>query len=278
MQLGGIFLKIADFLRMYAQYCGDYNSLLDNHVLCRKKYQSYDKFITAAENSETCGGLQLKDFLIMPVQRLCKYPLIFRELLETTPESHPDFDYVKKTLTKVNEIANHVNKITKTQNNFKSLTGFDDNVTGYPGKMVDEMQTREYIRDEVLSQIFPEESPKNREQKRHVYLFNDLLVLTKLQKKKKEIFKEMYNTNDITDVSQAPDVNEAIPQHSLIIKLKQNVELIFCCGASGALRNWMNDLKPQNKSKSSRNKSGRKKKKKDDTLKKRFIKINKRRR
>jgi len=141
-------------------------------------------------------------------------------------------------------VATHVNKITKTQNNLKNLTGFDDNVSGFPGKMVDSMQTREYVRDENLSQIIPDEINKG-EQKRHVYLFNDLLVLTKpVKNKKKEQFKDMYNTSDIIDVIQM-EATDTIPPHTLQVQMKDNITIILCCGTAGALRNWMNDLKPK---------------------------------
>lgn len=33
----------------------------------------------------------LHDYLIKPVQRICKYPLLFKELLKCTPAEHPDY-------------------------------------------------------------------------------------------------------------------------------------------------------------------------------------------
>jgi len=37
-----------------------------------------------------CRQLDLHAFLIKPMQRLCKYPLLLRELISCTAESHPD--------------------------------------------------------------------------------------------------------------------------------------------------------------------------------------------
>jgi len=42
--------------------------------------------------------LHLEDFLIAPVQRLCKYPLLLRELKKFTPESHSDFKPVQEAM------------------------------------------------------------------------------------------------------------------------------------------------------------------------------------
>ena len=43
------------------------------------------KLLDAARASKECRGLALEAFLIKPVQRLLKYPLFFRELLQATP-------------------------------------------------------------------------------------------------------------------------------------------------------------------------------------------------
>jgi len=181
---GEVFLHFVDFLKIYTLYCNNHNNSLERHTACRKKYSSYDKFISEAEENEKCQGLQLKDYLIKPIQRLCKYPLLFRELLQTTPQDHADYPFVLKTFNKVNEVATHVNQTTKAQENLTILSNFDENVSGYPGKMVEAMGTRQYLRDDALIQIIKDEHGVEKEEKRHVYLFSDIIVFTKSQKKK----------------------------------------------------------------------------------------------
>lgn len=51
--------------------------------------------------SKTRKFLHLEGFIISPVQRLCKYPLLLRELKKFTPESHNDHQTVKDAM-KVN--------------------------------------------------------------------------------------------------------------------------------------------------------------------------------
>src|SRR3990167_2532907 len=45
---------------------------------------------TCMQNSET-RNLELDSFLIIPLQRICKYPLLLKELLKSTPPGHTDF-------------------------------------------------------------------------------------------------------------------------------------------------------------------------------------------
>jgi len=185
-QLGSAFLHMADFLKMYHQYCINHNSSIETHVSCRRKNSSYDKFITQTEASDRCGGLTLKDFLIKPIQRICKYPLLFRELLDSTPSVHPDYPFVTKTFQKVVEVTDHVNKITKQNELVMKLNTFDETVQGYPERMIDSMDRRSYVKDEILTQLIVDSNWKVKEEaKRHIYLFNDIIVLTRPQKRKK---------------------------------------------------------------------------------------------
>eukprot|EP01129_Flabellula_baltica_P004052 TRINITY_DN1383_c0_g1_i3.p1 TRINITY_DN1383_c0_g1~~TRINITY_DN1383_c0_g1_i3.p1 ORF type:complete len:305 (-),score=50.50 TRINITY_DN1383_c0_g1_i3:728-1615(-) len=132
VEIGDVFLSLADYLKMYTTYVNNHASSLEKHVLCRKKISAYDKFITAAEAREECTGLQFKDFIIKPIQRLCKYPLIFRELVGATPKNHPDYLQLQQTYRKVSDIAAHVDRLTQEQEMLHKLGEFDKNVSGYP--------------------------------------------------------------------------------------------------------------------------------------------------
>jgi hypothetical protein len=46
--------------------------------------------VQKAQNKPQCRKLDLKSFLIKPVQRICQYPLLLQELLKHTPDAHQD--------------------------------------------------------------------------------------------------------------------------------------------------------------------------------------------
>lgn len=47
----------------------------------------------------------MENILILPVQRLYKYPLFFENLLHYTAPTHRDFESIQKALTDIREIA-----------------------------------------------------------------------------------------------------------------------------------------------------------------------------
>jgi len=169
-------------------------------------------------------------------------------LLETTPETHPDYQHVLKTFNKVNEIASHVNNITKNQTNLLKLSNFDESVTGFPGKMIDFMNTRTHVRDEILNQITIDfDHSRIKEDRRHLYVFNDIIVITKPQKKKKESFVIMFKTTDMKSVSPTKgetNLPQATPPHSIKISLRNKSDYYFNCLGGGVVINFIKDLQP----------------------------------
>lgn len=54
--------------------------------------------------------INLGSFLIKPVQRVMRYPLLLMELLGATPESHHDRAHLTKALQAVKEINVNINE------------------------------------------------------------------------------------------------------------------------------------------------------------------------
>ena len=67
-----------------------------------------------------------------PIQRVCKYPLLLKELLNLTPEDHPDYGNLKKAIERlgtvtitINEGKRHEENQRKTMDIVKKLVGID---------------------------------------------------------------------------------------------------------------------------------------------------------
>jgi hypothetical protein len=61
--------------------------------------------------------LHLLDFIIKPVQRICKYPLFLMELFKQTPQNHPDYIHLKKALFVITNVVNEINETKRVQEN-----------------------------------------------------------------------------------------------------------------------------------------------------------------
>jgi hypothetical protein len=70
--------------------------------------QSYSKDLTSAWN--------LDSLLVKPVQRILKYPLLLQQLIESTPEDHPDHNSLLESLQELTRVSMEINEKTKQSN------------------------------------------------------------------------------------------------------------------------------------------------------------------
>jgi len=90
-RIGQCFLLLAKCLLIYTDYCS--NQPQADELLV-KLIQTNSEFAALEQENMArpeCRRLGLNAYLIKPVQRACKYPLLLRELLKETPPSHPDY-------------------------------------------------------------------------------------------------------------------------------------------------------------------------------------------
>ena len=104
------FESIAPWLKTYSVYCASFVTAQEK--LDRLRGES-------AEVDKACGAVEdlihatISSMLIKPVQRLCKYPLLFRELLHEIPDEHPHRALVLSAARTVTAIAAEVNEAVR---------------------------------------------------------------------------------------------------------------------------------------------------------------------
>eukprot|EP01103_Thecamoeba_quadrilineata_P004482 TRINITY_DN1421_c0_g1_i1.p1 TRINITY_DN1421_c0_g1~~TRINITY_DN1421_c0_g1_i1.p1 ORF type:complete len:390 (+),score=82.10 TRINITY_DN1421_c0_g1_i1:845-2014(+) len=171
--IGDIFLKLTPFLKIYSNYTvvfGDIPTYISS--LTRLPY--FNTFLTDFQRriNETCL-VSLHDVFIMPIQRIPRYSLLLRELLQNTEESHPDFEALTTSLALVQEVATSLNthlhqeenrrKILEIQSRFIIAYSFQDPQLVAPHRV--------FIKEGDLQKI-----GKKAVKQKYLLLFNDILV------------------------------------------------------------------------------------------------------
>ncbi|KAI9297227.1 Dbl homology domain-containing protein [Neoconidiobolus thromboides FSU 785] len=103
--LGEICLKHAKTFEIYEPYISGYRYSLEYNVTLERKNNFYYNFVMKARDHPECFKLALKDLLVMPVQRVPRYNLLFSDYLRFTPKDDPEYDGLYKALVKINEIS-----------------------------------------------------------------------------------------------------------------------------------------------------------------------------
>ncbi|OQU99545.1 RhoGEF domain-containing protein [Cladophialophora immunda] len=64
-------------------------------------------------SSDITNAWSLDALLVKPIQRITKYPLLLNQLLEATPNTHPDVEFIRKAAVEVTEVNVRINEVKK---------------------------------------------------------------------------------------------------------------------------------------------------------------------
>ncbi|KAJ0061392.1 hypothetical protein NL108_018095 [Boleophthalmus pectinirostris] len=117
--LGGSFLYYADHFKLYSGFCS--NHLKVQKVLHRAKTDEAFKLFLETRNPTNQHSASLESFLIKPVQRVLKYPLLLRELVSLTEERTPEHAHLTEALRSMETVASHINEMQKIYEEFGSV-------------------------------------------------------------------------------------------------------------------------------------------------------------
>ncbi|KAM4740374.1 rho guanine nucleotide exchange factor 3 isoform 2-T2 [Anableps anableps] len=155
-------------LSSYTPYCSNQvqaKALLDQ----KKQDRRVQDFLQRCLQSPFSRKLDLWNFLDIPRSRLVKYPLLLREILKHTPNDHPDRQHLEEAMLMVQNLVADINRQTGESEcqHYKDRLRYSEE--GQRDELID--------RSKTLS--CHGELKNNRGLKLHVFLFQDILVITR---------------------------------------------------------------------------------------------------
>ena len=200
---GEIFESQSRLLVCYHQYCSNHSNALAAVAQARKQSSKFEAFVQEKEGT----GLSLGSYLIKPVQRICKYPLLFRELLKFTPNDHPDHEPLENAFRVLNDVTLQINEIKRQAENLSKLHDIAHQISGFPGNIVDE--DRVFVKEGTMDKI----NPKKKVQERYFFLFSDIIVWCEKGGVKKKVCSYRGQLSmDSTLVKQPDPVRDKAPK------------------------------------------------------------------
>ena len=107
--VGRAFMSMCSFLKMYSAYCANQEKAIE--VIEKLKTNiAFMKVLNDCQSDPRAKGQNLSSYIIKPVQRICKYPLLFRELISHTPKDNPDYKSLMDTKEKIDEVVMYINE------------------------------------------------------------------------------------------------------------------------------------------------------------------------
>ncbi|XP_027030434.2 phosphatidylinositol 3,4,5-trisphosphate-dependent Rac exchanger 2 protein [Tachysurus fulvidraco] len=173
-EIGRCFLHFRARFQVYDEYCG-------NHEKAQRLLLELNKIRsvrTCLLNCMMLGGrknteVPLEGYLVAPIQRICKYPLLLRELLKRTPKKHSDYSMVYESLQMMKAVCSNINEAKREMEKLEVLEEWQSHIEGWEGSNITDSCT-EMLMQGVLLKI-----SAGNIQERVFFLFDNLLVYCK---------------------------------------------------------------------------------------------------
>uniref|UniRef100_A0A671WSU6 Intersectin 2a n=1 Tax=Sparus aurata TaxID=8175 RepID=A0A671WSU6_SPAAU len=88
----------------------------------------FKDFLKKIATNYRCKGMPLSSFLLKPMQRITRYPLLIKNILEHTPDGHADRSPLREALERAEELCSQVNEGVREKENSDRLEWIQSHV------------------------------------------------------------------------------------------------------------------------------------------------------
>eukprot|EP00742_Colponemidia_sp_Colp-10_P008011 GILJ01008643.1.p1 GENE.GILJ01008643.1~~GILJ01008643.1.p1 ORF type:complete len:1062 (+),score=158.21 GILJ01008643.1:87-3272(+) len=228
--IGDVFLYFAPFFMLYIAYCNNFEGARSLYKSFEKK-PLWEKFWTQCQYHPDFKNMDLASFLIMPVQRIPRYMLLIRELLNHTNKEHVDYPRLQKALEMVIKISDKVNQSMKLDEKSNKMA----ELSRYFGSHVKILEPhRVFVGEGPVALLNTEGSTLC-----WMFLFNDLIIIAERISADSFIFKDKIKLIATSVVRDIPDMKY---MHHLFSVTSEDNMFTFSCATEEEKLLWVEGM------------------------------------
>ncbi|KAJ8256829.1 hypothetical protein COCON_G00189810 [Conger conger] len=166
----------------YVTYCS--NEVYQQRTLQRlvTRNPSFKEVLTRIESHQDCRNLPMISFLILPMQRVTRLPLLMDTICQKTPKDSAHYDACKKALQSVSKVVRHCNegarRMERTEMMYTINSQLEFKIKPFP--LVS--SSRWMVKRGELTAFVEENGiflKRTSRQQVYFFLFNDVLIVTR---------------------------------------------------------------------------------------------------
>ncbi|KAG8447108.1 hypothetical protein GDO86_014531, partial [Hymenochirus boettgeri] len=173
-ELGNLFLKFKDRFCVYEEYCSNHEKAL-RLLMELNKIPNVRAFLLSCMllGGRKTTDIPLEGYLLTPIQRICKYPLLLKELAKRTPGKHSDHQAVQNALQAMKTVCSNINETKRQMEKLEALEQLQSHIEGWEGSNLTDICTQLLLQGTLLK------ISAGNIQERMFFLFDNLLVYCK---------------------------------------------------------------------------------------------------
>uniref|UniRef100_A0A8C1LZ15 Intersectin 2a n=1 Tax=Cyprinus carpio TaxID=7962 RepID=A0A8C1LZ15_CYPCA len=193
--VGDILSSELSHMQAYIRFC---SCQLNAAALLQQKTDKsadFKLFLKKIASNYRCKGMPLSSFLLKPMQRITRYPLLIKNILENTHPTHADHANLKAALDQAEELCSQVNEGVREKENSDRLEWIQNHVLcdGVIEHLVFNSLTNCLGPRKLLHSGKLHKTKSNKEL--WAFLFNDFLLLTNTSKQFSSGPDKLFNPN-----------------------------------------------------------------------------------
>uniref|UniRef100_W4VRB6 Putative rho gtpase activating protein at 1a n=1 Tax=Corethrella appendiculata TaxID=1370023 RepID=W4VRB6_9DIPT len=157
--IGDAFRKLAGHINLYGAFLHNYGHAIDTVKKCGANCVQFKEIVSKIvfKNSQNEQSLSLEELLHKPVARVQKNALVLQDLLNQTPDTHPDYQPLRQAQKIIRNFLSEFN-VVQTKSLFPS----------------DDKALRRLVKNSFIVEL-----ADGHRKLRHLFLFNDVIACAK---------------------------------------------------------------------------------------------------
>ena len=224
-------------MREYTQYASQ--SVSSGHTLLSlsKANSQWNKFLEETYRNPQLRDLKLDTYLIKPVQRVCRYPLLLNELRQATPVSCQDYADLTAAGQSMSIAIKVINEKRGESETLHHVVQLENSLRNLPANLKLVVPGRTFVREALMEKV--------RKGRRHeqcmVWCFSDCLVFGKTQGKSLYFKGVVFFNNAL--LQGLPDNAAKDVEHAFeLIMFPAKESIVFCCSSLVQKQEWMHEI------------------------------------
>jgi len=221
VSIPAIFVSWAAKFEVYAEYCN--NFCLAQHLLARlSKLDSFNNLSEKCRQDRGLIRLKLADFLLVPIQRICKYKILLADLVKNTDQSHSDYHVCTCALTDIESVTKKINESKKKFEETINVNNFQLNIKLWRGK---DLSDRSFVQihSGSLRRRLADHDTVSLVEEREVTLFDNQMAICYTNSSGDKVLEERIDLNHVTVIFD--DANRRIKIECHFKKFSRVIEL-----------------------------------------------------
>ncbi|KAJ3362417.1 Intersectin 1 (SH3 domain protein) [Allomyces javanicus] len=244
---GGLILDHIQGMKCYMSFCAGQKRSIERLSELMQTRPAMAEFVQTAQADPRCRSLDLGSYLLKPMQRMTRYPLLIKQVLHYTPEAHSDHKDLMAALAAAEanlHAANEAARDDEDRTVFAEIVGKVD--LRYGDTVLDLASPTRTIGKRHF--ILEGELAKAKSGRRlYAYLFNDLILLTEERRSERGLPYALYRPPILlSEVRVERDHSRpaifSLILHNMHDAAGANPVITLRCASQSTRNNWANKI------------------------------------